>query len=227
VHAKTKTVEAKEMPRAARYILNKKKRVVKNKWFMHKLREGNGSALPGGQDWKGPCAIWTMARKPQRGAKKWKLWMRRNIVDSNGAMADSPEGNADNFAACYNELFAKKVVDRTKADALCGEMRKIQTDRVWLPPTAKESRSAVQALKTTAPGTSGVPSAAWKTLIDTPELEMVSLEVMRKCWKDKRVPENWNSFYMIVLEKKGDLSRPKNYRGVSISETLAKSTRPS
>jgi hypothetical protein len=137
-------------------------------------------------------------------------------------MAESPEGNADNFAACYAELFANKVVNRTKADSLCGKMRKIQTDRVWLPPTAKKLRAAVKAPKTTAPGMSGVPSAVWKTLIDTPELEMVLLEVMRKCWRDKRVPENWITFYMIVLEKKGDLSAPKNYRGVLISETLAK-----
>jgi hypothetical protein len=62
-HAKTKTVEAKEMLRAARYILKKKKGVAKNKWFIHQLREGNGSTLPGGQDRKDPRAIWTMARK--------------------------------------------------------------------------------------------------------------------------------------------------------------------
>jgi hypothetical protein len=37
VHAKTKTVEAKDVLRAARCTLKKKKRIAKNKWLMHQL----------------------------------------------------------------------------------------------------------------------------------------------------------------------------------------------
>jgi hypothetical protein len=52
------------------------------------------------------------------------------------------------------------------------------------------------------------------------------LEVVIRCWVDKKVPADWTKFCMIALEKKGNLSLPSNCRGMSISETSQKCALP-
>jgi hypothetical protein len=188
------------------------------------LRDSNDSSLPGGKDRKESHALWTMASKLKRGAKKWKPWVRRNIVDAAGMQATGPEGNAENFAAFYTELFTNNVQTHGPSNALTlhDQMVQLHTDRVWLPPTMGEMRQAVKSLRTTAPGMSGTSAAVWKALCGDEDLEKVMLAVMVQCWVEKGVPKEWRQFYMITLEKKGDLSPPSNYRGISISETLSK-----
>lgn len=48
------------------------------------------------------------------------------------------------------------------------------------------------------------------------------LVVLTKCWEEETIPQSWVDFYMTVLPKKGDLSLPANWRGISIQETFAK-----
>ena len=48
------------------------------------------------------------------------------------------------------------------------------------------------------------------------------LRVMKDCWEKEVVPKDWRIFYMTVLEKDGDHSLPKNYRGIAIAEALSK-----
>jgi hypothetical protein len=107
-----------------------------------------------------------------------------------GNMRDGPASNADNFAACYGKLFTNDVATDGKVEALCSEMWQVQTDRVWLAPSREEMRTAVGSLRDTAPGLSGVPSLVWKALLQNEETEGAMLEVMRWCWKEKKVPEN-------------------------------------
>jgi hypothetical protein len=221
-HACTKTPEAKGLLQEARRELKKRKKVAKNKWFLHVLRDSNDSTLPGGKDRKDSCAIWTMATKLKRGAKKWKPWLRRNIVDEAGIPAKDPAGNAANYAAFYTDLFTNDVTPNGPATTLCSQMQQAVTDRVWLPPTMAEMRKAAKFLCATAPGMSGMPAPAWQAMCGNADLEKAMLEVMIRCWVDKKVPTDWTKFCMITLEKKGNLSLSSNYRGMSISETFSK-----
>jgi hypothetical protein len=102
---RTKTEDARLELKHARAMLKKKKKIAKNRWVKHMLQNCNGSALPGGADGKNARATWTMAKKLNRGAKKWKQWARQNIVDEKGQLGDGPASNADNFAAHYETLF--------------------------------------------------------------------------------------------------------------------------
>jgi hypothetical protein len=222
IHASTKTTEAKQALQEARRELKIREKVAKNKWLLHVLQASNGSSLPGGKDRKDACATWRLATKLKRGAKKWKPWLRWNVVDANGALASDPEGNAEIFGACYDTLFANDVRPDGPAKALCAQMQERANDRTWLAPTMKELRAAVAELKATAPGLSGITSAVWKALVGNPEMEQVMLDAMVTRWNEKEVPENWTKFYMTTLEKKGDLTLPSNYRGISTSEALPK-----
>jgi hypothetical protein len=48
------------------------------------------------------------------------------------------------------------------------------------------------------------------------------LGMIRKCWNEAKVPGEWNKHHMTILPKKGDLTLPKNYRGISMAETCSK-----
>jgi hypothetical protein len=122
IYASTKTTEAKQMLQEARRELKLRKKVAKNKWLLHVLQASNGSSLPGGKDRKDAHAMWKLATKLKRGAKKWKPWLRRNIVDANGVLASDPEGNAENFGAYYDALFTNDVLPNGPAQALCAQM---------------------------------------------------------------------------------------------------------
>ena len=182
IYASTKTSEAKTMLQQARRDLKRRKEVAKNKWLLHVLQASDGSSLPGGKDKKDARAMWKLATKLKRGAKKWKPWLRRNIVDANGTLASDPEGNAEDFGACYDTLFTNDVHPGGPAKALCAQMQeRDNNDRILLASTMKELRAAVAELKSTAPGLSRITSAAWKALIGNPEMEHVLLDIMVTC----------------------------------------------
>jgi hypothetical protein len=163
-----------------------------------------------------------MAKKLNRGAKKWKQWVRQDGVDERGQIGDGPAANADNFAAHHETLFTDDVAEDGKADALCDEMEDVPTDRSWRGPSREEMRTAIGELRDTAPGVSGVPSLVWKSLLLNEDTEQATLEVVQWCWREKSAPESWSIFYVTALEKKGDLTNPANHRGINTSETLSK-----
>jgi hypothetical protein len=140
----------------------------------------------------------------KRGAKKWKPWLRRNIVDEAGIPATDPAGNAANFAAFYNDLFTNDVTPNGPATTLHSQMQQVATERVpvWLPPTMTEMQKAVKSLRATAPGMSGTPASVWQAMCGNADLEKAMLKVMIRCWVDKKVPADWTKFYIIALEKK-------------------------
>ena len=85
-----------------------------------------------------------------------------------------------------------------------------------------EMTRAIAELKHAAPGMTGVPSKVWKTLAKDENMKSAMLAVLQNCWREEKVPLSWLEFYMTVLPKKGDLSMPDNWRGISIRETFAK-----
>ena len=46
--------------------------------------------------------------------------------------------------------------------------------------------------------------------------------VILQFWDSETVPEEWSIGHPIILPKKGDLSLPKNYRGIMVLETAYK-----
>jgi hypothetical protein len=139
-------------------------------------------------------------------------------------MGTSPSTNATNFRDFYNDLYTNEASSTRmdKSSEWYNKMDKVATDREWRPPTKPEMMRAINDLRNTAPGLSGIPAPVWKAIADDATLNAVVLKIMRKCWDEEKVPDDWVRFYMIVLEKNGDLSLPKNYRGIAIAEAVAK-----
>ena len=184
--------------------------------------ECNVTMVPSGQGKStNPNAIWTTVTKLRRGASKWKSWQRSNIRNANGVEGKSPSENATNFSDFYLKLFANGG-EKEQATEWYSKMPRTPQDRDWLQPQMWEMEAAIQELKNTAPGLSGLPSTVWKTLVRNQEMKNAMLVVLTKCWEEETIPQSWVDFYMTVLPKKGDLSLPANWRGISIQETFAK-----
>ena len=47
-------------------------------------------------------------------------------------------------------------------------------------------------------------------------------KIMHQFWRDESAPEEWLAGELAILEKKGDLSDPNNYRGIMLLETFYK-----
>ena len=165
--------------------------------------------------------MWSTVGKLQRGTAKWKQWKYRNIRNADGVEGTSPAENATNFADFYSHLFGNDGTNDQSAQWY-KSMPRTPTDREWREPQMWEMIKAIKELKNTAPGMTGVPSKVWKTLASNVEMRNAMLVVLRNCWREEKVPPGWLDFYMTVLPKKGDLSMPDNWRGISIRETFAK-----
>ena len=223
-YAKRQTQENKALYSEARKCVKKLKRTAKNKWLLQEVRASNASLLPGGQNRTGAGTVWNFVRRCKRGVKKWRAWNYCNIKDFEGIMGKGPEDNATNFQAYYNKLYANKETPMRKDESQkwYDRMPQEATDREWRAPTEAEMSRALREIKHTAPGLSGIPIAVWQAMAEETSLKMTMLSIMKECWEKEETPSDWNSFYMTVLEKKGDLSKPKNYRGISIAEAISK-----
>jgi hypothetical protein len=190
-YAIKKTPEHLTWFKATRRQVKKVKCESKNKWLLAMVRSCNTGLLPGGTRSSNPAAIWAMVTKLKRGADKWKLWNLKNTQDAQGKISSSPAENADNFANFYNNLYDNDGCDGGEADACYDKMKQRLTDREWRSPQMWELTKAVNDLKRTAPGLSGIPAVVWKAMIKNDKLKEIMLEIMKDCWKSEAVPENW------------------------------------
>ena len=223
-YAKWQTNENKVLYNEARKCVKKLKKTAKNKWLLKEVEASNASLLPGGLKKPGTGAVWNFVRRCKRGVKKWRAWNYCNVRDSNGVLGTGPEDNATNFQNFYTSLYENEENESRKdlSDFWYDKMPQETTDREWRAPTATELKRALREIKNTAPGLSGIPISVWQAMAEEEELNKVMLDIMKECWDKEETPTDWNYFYMTVLEKKGDLSYPKNYRGISIAEAISK-----
>ena len=85
-----------------------------------------------------------------------------------------------------------------------------------------EMTDALKEVIESAPGGDGIPVLVWKSMVEHPQLLEIVLEVMRTCWKETKVPQSRRAFYMMAIPKTGDLTLLKNWRGLSMANTLSK-----
>ena len=220
-YAKTKTEEARLELKRERHTLKKLKRVAKNKWMMEQLKDCNNSVLPGRKDRKNPYALWKLATRLKNGLDKWRTWDDSNVRNSAGKMAVTPEENASIFQTFFDDLFSN-AEEGHDATAEYAKMEKRKVVRTWGPPTMEEMKEELKHMKHTAAGVSGIPSSVWQACSEDPDLQQGMLRVLRECWVNETVPEEWTKFHMTVLFKKGKKCDVGNYRGISMAETLSK-----
>ena len=63
-----------------------------------------------------------------------------------------------------------------------------------------------------APGLDGIPAEVWKL----PNMKNILLDFCNEAYNKMEKPEHWSLSAIVPLPKKGDLSNPTNYRGISL-----------
>ena len=87
--------------------------------------------------------------------------------------------------------------------------------------TVEEIGTALKEMKDRkSPGEDGVPIEAIKFGGDTMLSAIAAL--FNKCLEEGKVPESWENAMIILLHKKGDITKLENYRPISLLSTLYK-----
>nr|VZI45042.1 unnamed protein product [Spirometra erinaceieuropaei] len=89
------------------------------------------------------------------------------------------------------------------------------------PPPGGEVADAIRKLrKNKAPGEDGIPAEIHKSCVDTraPWLH----EVIKQAWRNEVAPDDWGLGIPVPILKKGDKTRCKDYRGISLIDVAAK-----
>ena len=87
------------------------------------------------------------------------------------------------------------------------------------PFTYQELLNVIHTIKTSkSPGLDHIPPVVWKL----PSLQVDLLGFCNESLINSIIPEAWKTAAIIPIPKKGDLSKPDNYRGISLAPVAAK-----
>ena len=168
----------------------------------------------------GTKPAWESLKALNHGLSKPKPSVSRQMKKPDGTSCSTPQENATVFYEHFNNLYNREAkFDASILDFIPHHDIVQGCDH---DPTIDEIRKAIQKLKNTSPGESGIQPQIWKYLIDHPETSQVLTNVILSIWKTEKIPNDWNVGRLTILPKKGDLGLPKNYRGIMLLETAYK-----
>ena len=181
-------------------------------------------------DWlKKPCQLlnnfgtkqaWDSIKKLKGTLTKIKPSSTKQMKHSDGTLCSTPEENAEVFHLHFQSLYDREgTYDPDVLDDLLQHPFHNGLDH---EPTDDEIRTATFKLRDRAPGESGILPCVFKCIIDCQETFMIFKTVLLDIWNTENIPEEWNLGRLIILPKKGDLSLPKNYRGIMLLEIAYK-----
>ena len=91
-----------------------------------------------------------------------------------------------------------------------------------LPPNKDEIRTAILHLKNNAPGESGITAQMFKAITQDNQCFNALYRIISDVWINEPCPSQWDIGRLVILPKKGDLSKPGNYRGIMLLEIAYK-----
>ena len=126
------------------------------------------------------------------------------------------EDRVDIWKNHFQELLnnVPNVIDNSEITKVFDEfatIRKGDFDMVELNKAIKQMKNGK------APGTDSLPIEFWKI----EELKDPLLEFCNASYRGQR-PTEWGILRLVPVPKKGDLSKPDNYRGISLAQTASK-----
>lgn len=197
--------------RQSRKVLKLDIKNAKNDWIKHQCQNINNFGTKGAWD----------AIKQLRGAlTKVKPSVVKKMRRPDGTFCTTPEENAKVFYHHFKELYDRDgVYDPNVIDEITQHPTHNGYDH---EPSSEEIRVATLKLKDKAPGESGVVSQVLKCIVENDATFISFKNIVLDFWNNENVPDEWNIGRLIILPKKGDLSLPKNYRGIMLLEITYK-----
>ena len=135
---------------------------------------------------------------------------------SDETICNTPEENVEVFQSHFQTLFDRETIyDESVQEELLQYHIHQHCD---YRPTVKEIRAATHKPKNNALGESGIMLQVLECLLYLQETFLLLKTVILQFWDSETAPEEWNTGHLTVLQKKGYLSLPKNYRGIMLLE---------
>ena len=188
---------------------------AKNVWIETQCSALNSAA----HNNRGTGPAWEAVSKLKNGLQKTAPANVKPMKKKDGSLCKTPEENAEVFREHFEKLYGRKPeYDPTVLDDLpqhpvsdCDEA-----------PTNEEISKAVQKLKNSGPGESGISAHVWKCLEKSPDTFPLIKKFVRSFWTKEELPSEWELGVLKILPKKGDLSDVGNHRGILLLEVAYK-----
>jgi hypothetical protein len=180
-------------------------KTAKTRWIEKMVAGINGATTGQG----GSAEFRALVRKLQQGldrsVPKRTTMMRRSPSDM---LSQTPEENADVFCEFFEAQYKRKPTGKLSAADLLPQLP------LFADAGRVSSRGEVRRAVKNA--------AAWKALLVNESVFAWIYEYTFRFFKHGRPPADWERQLLKIPEKKGDLSLPKNYRGIMVLEAAYK-----
>ena len=202
--------------RTARKELSCATTAAKNNWILSKINTLNRADASK----KGTKICWDAINSLKQGLSKPRQINEKMMTKNDGSKCKSAEENAEVFKIHFEQLYDREpTFDPTVLDLLDQHPVMEGIDHC---PTNDEIRKAVNRLKNKAPGESGLTSQMFKCLTEDEITFDLLTTVITELWNTESPPAEWDVGLLKILPKKGDLSKPGNYRGIMLLEVSYK-----
>ena len=169
---------------------------------------------------RGTKSSWDKLKLLQKGLQKPKPTCERMMCKEDGSKYITSKENADVFKRHFEKLYRREPsYDRTVLDLLDQLPLQQEYDS---PPTDDDIKKAVLGLRNKAPGDSGITPRMLKSILKDEQLYIIFKHIIIDFWENELPPELWEIGLLKILPKKGDLSKPGNYRGIMLLEVVYK-----
>jgi hypothetical protein len=137
-------------------------------------------------------------------------------------LSETAEENAEVFREFFEAQYSRKPSGNPSAADKLPQLSVFEEESRL--PSRKEVRKAVRKLNVRGPDYTGNNAAAWKALLASERVFDWVEEYTCRFWQHQDPPADWKTNLLKILEKKGDLSLPKNYRyrGIMMLEVAYK-----
>ena len=219
VYNKTKRITRRTTAAAirARKELKNAINVAKSTWIMNSCNRLN----------KGPNALnlgtksfWESVKLLKNGLSKPPPPKQVMMKKEDGSKCVSSEENAEVFRIHFSKLYNRE--ESYDPSILSSITPCLLDDDFSQTPNVDEIRKAVLRLKNKAPGASGLTAPMFKSLTEDELCFDYFVKIIVDIWENETYPSQWDLGKLVILPKKGDLSKPGNYRGIMLLETAYK-----
>lgn len=189
---------------------------AKNAWIVSKCTAINDAS----SSRCGTKECWDVLGELRKGLSKSRPSSEKMMEKGDGSKCQTSEENAEVFRSHFETMYGRDpTYDPTVLDLLPQQPTAPECDHV---PTDEEIMKAVRKLKNKAPGDSGLCPQLWKALVNDPRTYDLLKTIIVDFWLNELPPEQWQKGLLKILPKKGDLSKPGNYRGIMLLEAAYK-----
>ena len=190
--------------------IKKNVKVDKENYYEEKAQIAQNAADMGNMK-----TVYDVTRELAGGSKKEPTSLRTPDGSHITEQAELARLWTDHFRSVLNQAEPAQLLD-------FGDSQEEHTlDILDSPPTYIEIFEQLSVLKTgKAPGIDNIPAEFIKC--NTESLSNILQILFKKIWHQERIPEDWRKGLIIKLPKKGNLTNPNNWRGITLLPVISK-----